>query len=73
MKTTNKDILFSIIVIAWLLTSTLMYYFYKLVGVMASNILYICVFCILIYFNFTNKKFINWLKKPFQLKKHELN
>jgi len=59
---TNKDIIFSIFAIAWLIIGTLLIIASNL-EVWTVNLIFISIFGVLFAFKKFNKKFASWLEK----------
>ena len=60
----NKDKIFLIIVISWILTSILLYVFNSNYGIGISNIIWTFIIAILTLIQIFNQKFSKWLEKP---------
>lgn len=64
-NTTNKDIVFYIIVSLWLLCNIVTYMLYDIRYVNISNLFFIKLMCILIIIKNSCNKFDKWLNKTF--------
>jgi len=59
---TNRDLIFIISAIVWLISNILAYIFYKSDGVTISNFIFIILFGSVTLIKIKNRKFGNWLE-----------
>lgn len=64
-QTTNKDVLFCIIAIIWIICNILIYALYDVSYVSLSNLFFIITLCILIIVKNRCDNFNKWLNKLF--------
>jgi uncharacterized membrane protein YcaP (DUF421 family) len=63
MKMLNRDKIFIIIVITWLISNVISYICFKSNGVTISNFSWMILMLILVIFKTKSRKFNNWLEK----------
>lgn len=66
---TNKDLIFTISVIIWLISNILSFIFYKSDGVAVSNFVCILLFGTMTFIKVRSKKFSNWLENRIDVKR----
>lgn len=67
----NKDIIFAICLICWLISNILTCIFFDTDGVFVSNLIWIMLFSIIVLFKRYNENFAWWLEKPIKIKQDE--